>query len=74
MKSLELFQEEIRVFVLHEHNENIVMDIFKLEELFGIFFFLFICFRLLFCNYEKGGRDGVNVVCLLLKALKGLLQ
>ena len=49
---VESFQEEIRIFMLHECNENIVKDIFKLEELFGLFF-LFICLRLLFCNYEK---------------------
>ena len=30
----------IRVFILHEHNEKVVMGIFKVEELFGIYFFL----------------------------------
>ena len=53
------------------NNEKLVTDIFKLEELFGIYFyFLFICFRILFCNYEKVDREGVNIVCLLLKDLK----
>ena len=61
---MEWFQEEIGVLILHEHNENIVTDIFKLEELFGIFFPLFICFRLLFCNYEKEvGMELILYVC-----------
>ena len=31
-----------------------VMGIFKLDELFGMyFFFFFLCFGILFCNYEK---------------------
>ena len=34
---VELFQEEIRVFILHECNVNIVTDILKLEENFRIF-------------------------------------
>ena len=28
------YQEEIRVFILHECNEEVVMDIFKMEDLF----------------------------------------
>ena len=35
---VEWSQEEIRGFILHEHSENIAMDILKLEELFVIFF------------------------------------
>ena len=32
------FQEEIRVFVSYEHNEEVVTDIFKMEDLFAMFF------------------------------------
>ena len=30
------------VFILHECNENMLMDIFKLEELFGMNFFSYL--------------------------------
>ena len=44
----------MRIFILSECNEEMVTDIFKMEELFGMFlFFLFMCMTLLFCDYEK---------------------
>ena len=29
----------IGIFILYEHNEEVVMDIFKMEDLFGMGFF-----------------------------------
>ena len=37
------FQEEIRVFILYKCNEEVVMDIFKIEDLFGMFYFTDLC-------------------------------
>ena len=34
------FQEEIRDFIFFEPNKEVVMNIFKMEDLFGMFFFL----------------------------------
>ena len=32
------FQEEITAFILYECNEGVPMDIFKMEDLFGMIF------------------------------------
>ena len=45
------FREEIRVFILYECNEEVITDIFKMEDLFGMNFF--IMYYVLFCDYEK---------------------
>ena len=37
---VELFQKEIRGFVLYEHNETLLKDSCQMEELFSMFFFL----------------------------------
>ena len=39
----ESFQEEIMVFILYEHNEGVVTDIFKMEDVFGMVFFPDLC-------------------------------
>ena len=36
---VERFKTEISGFVLHEHNETLVIDICKMEELFSMFCF-----------------------------------
>ena len=40
---VECFQEEIRVFILYECNEKVVTDIFKMEDIFGMYFFPDLC-------------------------------
>ena len=43
------FQEEIRVFILYECNKEVVTDIFKIGNLFGMF-----------CDYEK--KVGIKLI------------
>ena len=54
------FRKKLGFFILYEHNEEVVMDIFKMkmEYLFGMFFFP--CMILLFCDYEK--KVGIKLI------------
>ena len=51
------FQEEIRVFILYEHNEEVVTDIFKMEDLSGMFFFPIYVHHTIILWLWKEGRD-----------------
>ena len=58
------FHEEIWAFILYEHNEGVVTDIFKMEDIFGMFFPQFLCLTLLFCDYKKKvGMKLILYVC-----------
>ena len=54
------FQEEIRVFILYEHNEEVGMDIFKMEDPFWNVFFLIYVHDTVILWLWKEGREEVN--------------
>ena len=58
------FQEEIWDFILYECNEGMVTDIFKMEDIFGLFFSKFMCMTLFLCDYvKKVGMMLILYVC-----------
>ena len=52
---------EIRVFILYECNKEVVTDIFKNGRPFwNVFFSIFMCMTLLFCDYEN--KVGIKLI------------